>query len=334
MVTNHSLLAVDMLAGRHIVPPHKLLIVDEAHELADRVSSAAQAELSPELIDRAARRARPLLRPEAAEALAAAADALVGRAGRGAGRADHRGLPAAAAGGVHAAATPPPGRGSDDRRRSRPTIPTRSANSRPRPSSTSCPAPPSGCSRRPSTTWPGWNATSGSARGRWWSPRCRWPVPSPRTCTTSAPWSPPRRPWPWAAGSTPWRRAWASPPPTAEPPPPPRTALRAAGRRGSTVPAHWPRGPRSPPGRRSAGGRDPGPGWRSLDVGSPFDYARQGILYVAAHLPRPSASGLPDAAGEELRRAGQRARWPYPRAVLLPAGRRSRPRSWSGRAPT
>jgi ATP-dependent DNA helicase DinG len=43
-----------------------------------------------------------------------------------------------------------------------------------------------------------------------------------------------------------------------------------------------------------------GDGWRSMDVGSPFDYTRQGILYVAAHLPRPAASGLPDAAGEEL----------------------------------
>ncbi|MFJ6955912.1 ATP-dependent DNA helicase, partial [Micromonospora aurantiaca (nom. illeg.)] len=43
-----------------------------------------------------------------------------------------------------------------------------------------------------------------------------------------------------------------------------------------------------------------GPGWSSLDVGSPFDYARQGILYVAAHLPRPSVSGLPGPAGEEL----------------------------------
>ncbi|WP_249037907.1 ATP-dependent DNA helicase, partial [Micromonospora noduli] len=62
------------------------------------------------------------------------------------------------------------------------------------------------------------------------------------------------------------------------------------------------------PGRRLAGDvtsnalvpATEGPGWRSLDVGSPFDYARQGILYVAAHLPRPSVSGLPDAAGEEL----------------------------------
>ncbi|MEH0939210.1 ATP-dependent DNA helicase, partial [Micromonospora psammae] len=57
------------------------------------------------------------------------------------------------------------------------------------------------------------------------------------------------------------------------------------------------------PGSRPATGTVPatsGPGWSSLDVGSPFDYARQGILYVAAHLPRPSVSGLPEAAGEEL----------------------------------
>jgi ATP-dependent DNA helicase DinG len=40
--------------------------------------------------------------------------------------------------------------------------------------------------------------------------------------------------------------------------------------------------------------------WTALDVGSPFDYPRQGILYVAAHLPRPAASGLPDPAAAEL----------------------------------
>ncbi|MBT8225804.1 MAG: ATP-dependent DNA helicase, partial [Dactylosporangium sp.] len=40
--------------------------------------------------------------------------------------------------------------------------------------------------------------------------------------------------------------------------------------------------------------------WRGLDVGSPFDYRKQAILYVAAHLPRPAASGLPDATAEEL----------------------------------
>jgi len=32
-----------------------------------------------------------------------------------------------------------------------------------------------------------------------------------------------------------------------------------------------------------------GEAWRGVDVGSPFEYGRQGILYVASHLPRPSA---------------------------------------------
>ncbi len=58
VVTNHSLLAVDMLAGRHILPDHDLLVIDEAHELVDRVTSAAQADLTPELVVRAARRAQ------------------------------------------------------------------------------------------------------------------------------------------------------------------------------------------------------------------------------------------------------------------------------------
>ena len=32
--------------------------------------------------------------------------------------------------------------------------------------------------------------------------------------------------------------------------------------------------------------------WRGIDVGSPFDYARQAILYVARHLPPPGRDGL------------------------------------------
>ena len=67
VVTNHSLLAIDMLAERHILPPHKLLVVDEAHELADRVSASAQAELTTEAVDRAARRARRLVEPDVSE---------------------------------------------------------------------------------------------------------------------------------------------------------------------------------------------------------------------------------------------------------------------------
>ena len=36
-----------------------------------------------------------------------------------------------------------------------------------------------------------------------------------------------------------------------------------------------------------AWGLSGGPAWRGLDVGSPFDHAKSGILYIAAHLPPP-----------------------------------------------
>ena len=40
--------------------------------------------------------------------------------------------------------------------------------------------------------------------------------------------------------------------------------------------------------------------WTGLDVGSPFDFASQGILYVAAHLPRPGREGVSEEAITEL----------------------------------
>jgi ATP-dependent DNA helicase DinG len=42
------------------------------------------------------------------------------------------------------------------------------------------------------------------------------------------------------------------------------------------------------------------PAWRGLDVGSPFDYGKQAILYMAAHLPPPSRDGMPSEALDEL----------------------------------
>lgn len=40
--------------------------------------------------------------------------------------------------------------------------------------------------------------------------------------------------------------------------------------------------------------------WRALDVGSPFDYSRQGIVYVARHLPPPGRDGLGPAQIDEI----------------------------------
>ncbi|MFI2752678.1 ATP-dependent DNA helicase [Cellulomonas sp. P22] len=40
--------------------------------------------------------------------------------------------------------------------------------------------------------------------------------------------------------------------------------------------------------------------WRGLDVGSPFDYGRQGILYIARHLPPPGREPATDAQLDEI----------------------------------
>ena len=41
--------------------------------------------------------------------------------------------------------------------------------------------------------------------------------------------------------------------------------------------------------------------WSGLDVGSPFNHPRSGILYVARHLPPPGRNGLPESYLAELR---------------------------------
>jgi ATP-dependent DNA helicase DinG len=42
------------------------------------------------------------------------------------------------------------------------------------------------------------------------------------------------------------------------------------------------------------------PAWQGLDVGSPFDYPKQAILYVAKHLPPPGRDGTSPQALDEL----------------------------------
>jgi ATP-dependent DNA helicase DinG len=45
---------------------------------------------------------------------------------------------------------------------------------------------------------------------------------------------------------------------------------------------------------------DEGDRWQGLDVGSPFDYGKQAILYVATHLPAPGRDGLQQAQLDEI----------------------------------
>lgn len=56
VVTNHALLAIDAMHGGTAIPEHQHVIIDEAHELVSRVTGAASAELSPQQLERVARR--------------------------------------------------------------------------------------------------------------------------------------------------------------------------------------------------------------------------------------------------------------------------------------
>lgn len=72
VVTNHALLAIDAIAEASVLPEHHLLVIDEAHELVDRVTSAATAELTPAALGVATRRVARLVEPELSSRLEAA----------------------------------------------------------------------------------------------------------------------------------------------------------------------------------------------------------------------------------------------------------------------
>ena len=61
VVTNHALLAIDAMHGGTALPEHNAVIIDEAHELVARVTGAASHELSPQTLERVARRCLPWL---------------------------------------------------------------------------------------------------------------------------------------------------------------------------------------------------------------------------------------------------------------------------------
>ncbi|MFF5295576.1 ATP-dependent DNA helicase [Paractinoplanes globisporus] len=284
VVTNHSLLAVDMLADRHIVPPHKLLVIDEAHELADRVSSAAQAELTPDAIERSARRSGKLIPPAASESLAEAADALtVGLADIPAGRLT-AGLPPP----LHQAVTllesaaraalsaigeiksddPDPVRKQQAKAALDDLFETAQRLLEESDFDVAWVEKSDlGTGRRALVVAP--LSVAGTLAQGLYSDRTV--VATSATLTLGGRFDTVARSLglPVAAPTVPSARG----------------AVAETAAPGALT-------PQAPP--------TAGDGWTSLDVGSPFDYPKQGILYVAAHLPRPAASGLPDAAGEEL----------------------------------
>jgi ATP-dependent DNA helicase DinG len=72
VVTNHALLAIDATSEIDVLPDHDVVIIDEAHDLVDRVTSATTGELSGPAADTAARRAGRLTESAAMEGSATA----------------------------------------------------------------------------------------------------------------------------------------------------------------------------------------------------------------------------------------------------------------------
>jgi ATP-dependent DNA helicase DinG len=76
VVTNHSLLAIDAIEGVPMIPDYDVVVVDEAHELVTRVTQAATDELFAADVDRAAKRSQRHVEGNEADDLADAGDAL------------------------------------------------------------------------------------------------------------------------------------------------------------------------------------------------------------------------------------------------------------------
>ncbi len=76
VVTNHSLLAIDAVEGVPMIPEYDVVVVDEAHELVARVTQAATDELSAAEVERVARRAGRHVEGDEADDLADAGEAL------------------------------------------------------------------------------------------------------------------------------------------------------------------------------------------------------------------------------------------------------------------
>jgi ATP-dependent DNA helicase DinG len=80
VITNHAMLAIDAFEGLDVLPEHEAVIIDEAHELTDRVTSAVTVQLSAQMIQAAASSARrhTAINVEGLQAAAVAVEAAFG----------------------------------------------------------------------------------------------------------------------------------------------------------------------------------------------------------------------------------------------------------------
>lgn len=75
VVTNHTLLAIEIVDSHPILPERDAIILDEAHEFMDRTTQAVTEEMSAGRVERAAKMAKKHLPGKVSDAFAKAADA-------------------------------------------------------------------------------------------------------------------------------------------------------------------------------------------------------------------------------------------------------------------
>src|SRR5215475_4652638 len=81
VVTNHALLAIDALEDFIVLPDHDVVVIDEAHDLVNRVTTAASRELSAPAAEAAVRRTAKVLSGSGGSSPRAGAAAGSGAAG-------------------------------------------------------------------------------------------------------------------------------------------------------------------------------------------------------------------------------------------------------------
>ena len=293
VVTNHALLAIDALENNIVLPEHDVVVIDEAHDLVDRVTSVASGELSAAAADAAARRCGRLAAEELTGRLRAAAEGLeLALADTPAGRLDVlseqveealtvvRDAAAACAADLRSQSG-----GDDDAERLTATrVATVALDEVAENATRIIAAYAEQIAARPEVVWLDRPAGEEPSRPdtlrvaplqvgtllaeRLFKPRTV--VLTSATLTLGGSFEPLARQWGLPQPGMPDRAAQAA------------TSAEDGGDAGADGPAD-------------------GLDWTGLDVGSPFDHRRSAILYIARQLPSPGRDGLSEACLTELR---------------------------------
>jgi ATP-dependent DNA helicase DinG len=302
VVTNHALLAIDAMENYIVLPEHDIVVIDEAHDLVDRVTSVAAGELSAAAVEGAVRRCGRLVRDELTASLRDAGHSLeIALADTQAGRLDVlpeqvevallvvRDAAAACAADLRAHA------GEDDTDRlvaarvatvaldeaaenAGRMITAYAAEIAARPEVVWLDRPAGEDSARPDTLRVAPLQIGGLLAERLFKPRTV--VLTSATLTLGGSFEPLARQW----GLPQLGTADATAQQAVSPDLPQADAVQ------------------QPEAAKPAGdGRAESLDWTGLDVGSPFDHRRSGILYVARHLPPPGRDGLAPEYLTEIR---------------------------------